>query len=597
MATFSDLLDEDLLFDLAGDRYFERGVEYFEYGRVRSLAQYGDRIVAEVAGTMPYQVQLWLEDETLNSRCSCPLGVDGLFCKHCVAVALAWIDEPPAYQPAADAPAKAGTTMADVQEYLARQTHETLVQMILDRALEDSGWREELLLKAAIRPAAGANGETNAEVAVEADIETFRQALHNAIIVVDFVDYYHADEYIDGVQTAVNGLEDLLDAGYPDAVIELCEEALYLLEDAFNAVDDSSGYLGMVADDIETLHRQACEIAQPDPQALAERLFKMELQSGFGFFHQAVETYADVLGEAGIAAYQKAVDAEARYLAYSDSKEVSNYSSRRRQIRRMQESLIAITGDAEALVAAIAKDLAHPDRYWQIIEIYQGASQMEAAIDWAKRGAQAFSQSHWQDRFDDFLVDAYEQQGQHDAALETAWSSYTQRPIPLLYQRLKHQADKTQAWSQWRERALARMREALEEANRKVSSISRGGRSQGISVSLLVEVLLWEGDVERAWQEAQTGECRSPLLLRLADLRTDEHPQASLAIYQAQVEPLVNQTNNEAYRNAVHLLFKVRDIMLASDREDEFDAYLEQLVKTYKRKRNFVSMLKGQGLA
>lgn len=95
MATLSDILDEDLLCDLAGEVYFERGVRYFEQDRVRSLAQYDEHITAEVMGTETYQVHLWLQDHELLSRCSCPLGVDELFCKHCVAVGLAWIDEPP----------------------------------------------------------------------------------------------------------------------------------------------------------------------------------------------------------------------------------------------------------------------------------------------------------------------------------------------------------------------------------------------------------------------------------------------------------------------------------------------------------------------
>ncbi len=46
MTTLSDLLDEDYLMDRAGDRYFQRGVYYFEEGRVHALAQYGDRITA-----------------------------------------------------------------------------------------------------------------------------------------------------------------------------------------------------------------------------------------------------------------------------------------------------------------------------------------------------------------------------------------------------------------------------------------------------------------------------------------------------------------------------------------------------------------------
>lgn len=177
MATFSDILDEDLLLELAGDRSFERGVDYFESGRVYSLAEYNERITAQVQGTQPYQVDLWLENDDLQYRCTCPVGVDGWFCKHCVAVALAWIDEPPPYQEPEASSTRPGTTIADVRDYLNQQDRDTLVRMILDQAMEDVRWRETLLLKAATHSNQGV------------DIGAFRRALRNAIAIGDFVDY------------------------------------------------------------------------------------------------------------------------------------------------------------------------------------------------------------------------------------------------------------------------------------------------------------------------------------------------------------------------------------------------------------------------
>ena len=164
--------------------------------------------------------------------------------------------------------------MDDVRQYLARQEHDTLVQMILNQAMEDSTWREKLLMRAASSHPGGA------------DINTFRRALQNAITTGDFVDYYEAASYAEAVQNAVDGLEDLLDQGYASEVVELSEEAIRLLEDALNHVDDSDGNLNLIMDQLPELHHQACEVAHPDPRALATRLFHLELESGFGFFYQ-----------------------------------------------------------------------------------------------------------------------------------------------------------------------------------------------------------------------------------------------------------------------------------------------------------------------
>ncbi|MBE9077447.1 hypothetical protein IQ241_09075 [Romeria aff. gracilis LEGE 07310] len=577
MATFSDILDEDLLMDLAGDRYYERGVGYFERGRVHSLAQYDERITAEVHGTEVYQVRLWLEDNELASRCSCPLGVEGAFCKHCVAVGLTWIAEPPLYRPDVAAPARVGITMEDVHDYLAQQERDTLVRMILNQAMEDTRWREYLLMKAAANRAGGV------------DIGTFRRALRSAIAVDGYVDYYAADGYAEGVETAIYGLEDLLNAGYDSDVVTLSEEAIALLEDAFNAVDDSSGGLSLVADQVQDLHYRACEAAQPDPQALAERLFHMELNSGFGFFHNALETYADILGEAGQDAYRELVDTEWKKLPEVVQPGDHSFSYRRSQLSRMKEALVSATGDLEELVAVIAQDLSQPSRYQRIAEIYQEAGQTDAAIDWAEQGVDAFD-AFRTGQLSDFLISAYEQQGRFNDAVNLVWEAFSRRPSLQLYQKLKRQADKAQRWPDWRDRALDRAR--LASAGQQPN----GPRFQPLQNSLLVEIFLWEGDLDQAWKAAKSGGCSRNLWMQLAEARAAEHPEDALSVYRPAIEPLIDQTHNDAYRQAVDLIVKVEDLMKKLDRKAEFEQFLAELSTTYKRKRNFIKLLNHRGL-
>ncbi|NET39328.1 MAG: hypothetical protein F6K19_46400 [Cyanothece sp. SIO1E1] len=577
MATLSDILDEDLLTNLAGDRYFERGVDYFERGLVQSLAQDGDHITAEVSGTERYQVHLWLEDDELMSRCTCPLGVDDLFCKHCVAVGLAWIDEPPPYRPAGNAPAKAGTTMQDVRDYLARQERDVLVKLILDQAMEDTRWRQQLLMKAAAQHAGGA------------DINTFRRSLRNAIITGDFVDYYAAAGYADDVQSVVDGLEDLLAQGYASDVIELTEEAIGLLETALNSIDDSNGNLNSIMDQLPNLHYRACLVARPNPHALAERLFNMEMQSGYGFFSDALDTYAAILGEAGRATYQQLVDAEWEQLPELGNRERYSFDYRRSKLNRMKENLVAASGTLADLVAVMAKDLSRPYRYLQIAKLYQEHGQTDEAISWAETGLEAFSDSHHAGQLGDFLIAEYEHQGRLEDAINIVWQDFCQSSSLPLYQKLKQQADKANAWSEWREKALVHVRQAVAKTtDRRVLA--------HIGYSLLVEIFLWEGDLDQAWQAAQTGGCSKNLWMQLAAARAADHPEDALSVYQPAIEPLINQTSNEAYSKAVDLLLKVRDLMARLNRQSEFETFLANLSTTYKRKRNFIKFLKQRNL-
>ena len=76
---------------LAGDKAFELGTEYFTAGRVVSVTEHGGKLSGTVQGTEEYQVSLSVEGRALSFDCNCPMGVEGAFCRHCVAVGLAWL--------------------------------------------------------------------------------------------------------------------------------------------------------------------------------------------------------------------------------------------------------------------------------------------------------------------------------------------------------------------------------------------------------------------------------------------------------------------------------------------------------------------------
>ena len=79
---------------LADPRSFMRGLAYQQQGRVEVEAQGSDVVTATVRGSMPYRVEL-RRAPRLSWSCTCPVGENGDFCKHCVAVALqVTADEP-----------------------------------------------------------------------------------------------------------------------------------------------------------------------------------------------------------------------------------------------------------------------------------------------------------------------------------------------------------------------------------------------------------------------------------------------------------------------------------------------------------------------
>lgn len=88
MAWFTD----EHLRALAGPKSYQRGTGYLD--AVADLRVVPGGVRAIVHGTEPYGVRLLSEDGRLTGTCDCPVGAEGAFCKHCVALGLVVLDVP-----------------------------------------------------------------------------------------------------------------------------------------------------------------------------------------------------------------------------------------------------------------------------------------------------------------------------------------------------------------------------------------------------------------------------------------------------------------------------------------------------------------------
>lgn len=565
---------------MAGARSYARGEEYFARGHVRSLAAHEGTITAKVRGTREYRVELWVERGEFDYSCTCPVGADGEFCKHCVAVALAWLDEAHAE---AGKPKKARPTitMDDVRAHLAGQDKDTLVATLMQQAMEDGRLRQRLLMKAARKSPKGL------------DLATYRTAVDNAVDSAEFVDYREMYGYAQGIGEAIDSLEELLKEGHAAEVIELAEHALGAVEQAIESVDDSDGYMGSILERLQELHLAACRKAKPDPEVLAKRLFEWELRTDWDTFFGAAERYAGVLGKKGLAVYRTLAEAQwERVPALAPGRSDAQTYGKRFRITHIMETLARRSGDVEALVAIKKRDLSSAWAYLQIAEAYQQAGKHDLALEWAERGLKAFPQ-RTDARLREFLAAEYHRRKRHDEAMVLAWSGFAESPGLGQYRSLKGHADRTDAWPAWRDKALAHVREGIAKAKANSQRV-RGGWFTRADHSELVRIFLWEKDIEAAWQEAKAGGCTSDLWLDLAARREKEHPEDALPVYQGQVEPTLQRKHNEAYREAIGFLRKVRALMVRLGREGEFASYLDSVRVAHKPKRNFMKLLEGE---
>ena len=576
------MITQDELEALAGERSFARGEEYFESGCVHSLSENLNVITAEVRGTSIYAVRLWAEDGELAASCTCPWAEEGNFCKHCVAVGLAWLARDRAAAKGKPgrgrARARPELTPDDIRAMLKAEDKDHLVEMIMEQAVNDRGLAERLVMKTARRQPGGAN------------VATFRRVLTDAFSTGGFVDWRGAWAYARRIQEAINGVEEFLNEGHAAEVIELLEHALRQCERALGQIDDSDGAVGEVRDRLLELHLRACGKARPEPEALAQRLFDWEMTSQWDIFHGAVHTYASVLGAKGLATYRKLAEAAwARVPALAPDDKRDSFEHKRFAITSIMETLADLSGDVELQVAVRSRDLSNAYDFLQIAEIYRQAGQHDKAMEWAENGVKAFPE-RTDRRLREFLADEYHRRRRHDGAMALIWTEFSEEPSLETYQLLKRHADRAKQWPGWREDALTAIRERIAEAKskRRPSDFCSWNRADH---SDLVRIFLWEKDAEVAWQEAEAGGCSDDLWMELAAKREKEHPADAVAIYQREVEHLIDGKNNSAYEEAVRLLSKVAGLMARLGRTDEFRSYLIGARARHKPKRNLLRLL------
>lgn len=557
-----DLLDRTLLRQMAGDAEFRKGENYYQAGAVRQVQVAGDRITAKVSGSRAYRVKLWRGRGQLQFSCNCDRGHEPEFCKHCVAVGLAWLAGP------AGQAAKPGVTRDELRDHLRGLDKERLIHLALEAMDYDDILRRRLMLETigVTRP--------RKPDAPPPDLATYRQILREAIECADYVDYEAMPDYTQGVEEAIRPLGELLRGGHAAAVVELAELALVELDKANDMIDGGDGSLNAAYDDLQHYHLEACRQAQLPPEKLAARLLEYEIEGGLGVFNNTAAAYAEVLGENGLRAWRRLLTQEWQNLPplSAGGGATGDIDHRRFQINALMERMAGDAGDLEALAAIRQRDLTSPPDFLALAETYRAAHRLDQAITAAERGLSARGDLSG---LRDFLADAYLQARRPADAAALIWQQYEETPDLDTFAHLK--AVSGPGWPAWRERALELLRALPPQPDR----------------SVLVEALLSEGLAEEAWAEARAGGCRVRLWLALAERRAATAPDDALHVYQDQLNAIIAGGDQRAYRQAIEVLARIRRLLETLGRREDFGAFSAEVRAAHRQKRNFLKLLDG----
>jgi hypothetical protein len=170
------------------------------------------------------------------------------------------------------------------------------------------------------------------------------------------------------------------------------------------------------------------------------------------------------------------------------------------------------------------------------------------------------------------------------------WQDFVVVPSVEGYQRVREYGEADGSGERWRERALDELRKQPSLAT-PPPLIKGYTWPRPMGHSILVSVLLWEGDVQVAWEAAHVGGCMEGVWLTLARQRALQHPRDAIPVFCRQVEAAVDVAKRDGYEQAVSLLTEVSECYERLGASTEFADYVRSLRTAHRRKRNFIAAL------
>lgn len=586
--SLADALTLKRVRDLAGSKSFARGLAYFHDGAVGLLEIRDDQVKARVQGMHTYRVKLAaLRGGELDYDCTCPVGADGEFCKHAVAVALSWLENsgeenfPPGEPAPSGKPRKKRKTQADtLAEFLATLPEAKLREWLMEAAARDRGLRDKLLMQA--RAASGGKPANR--------LASFRAAVLKAARQPYFLDWREAQDFADrlhDVAELIGARIKLAEPGLPAIIEETIRQAEASLEN----VDDSNGAVQEALHRLGETHLAACKASKPDATELAERLFRIETAAEWDFYPSTVPHYLGVLGADGLRHYRQRVLEAAGAAPVKTRTSINSTGYSRYTIEQLLDRLCRHDGNDTPMLRFLEKDLGSAFDYLKLAERHLNAGRAQQALEWAERGLAAYPDKQ-DGRLTDFCIALHRKHGQTARADELAWKQFAQRPYFESWQRLlKHtpQAKRKEAGL----RGIAHLEQVMRQEESAPEKPSRNPvRASANARSSLVRIHLRMKNAEQVWQLANGHAINDDLWPQVAQMRGQTHPEQAIAVYKKLLPNAVRRGQSGArYDEAHELVSRIRDLRIRQGRREEFRQELAALRAEYKAKRNFIKRL------
>ena len=559
-------ITDNFLQRLAGEPTFRRGLDYFRHGHVESLSVSNSRVTATVVGTHAYTVVLKHTAKSLDGVCNCPAS-DGMdFCKHCVAVALAYV------QQQADITQLSGGGKDDqLKAYLLQLDKTQLLAQLTEIINSDNHLKKIWLQKA--------------ELALgKKDGKTLKKLITQALPYRSLWGHREAMHYFVQAESLLQPVIEQCQQMDAEQSFILQQYAYQRLNKALERIDDSGGArFGLESILGKALVADFSRLPWT-PSQKADWLLE-QTDHNLDVFPAVPEAFLanNVLPEVAKIYYQQL---QVRWEALpplspnaADEKHSKYYQLLHHLLHHASESK-----DLARIIALKGKVAIHADAYLELIVLNVERNDFSAAEFWL-------------------------------AKIKRETKRDTNKVLPLQAEIILLQAQQryTEALTlQWKKFYLTRQCSDYLETQRlteRVGGSVQGGYQQAEEYLIqymkqnqprfpwdlpsyeLMEFYFHHQQFEKALQIAQGHKVNQDQLYALAQNIVQSHTEEAVQIYRSMVIELVNTTDNKAYRKAATMLVQLKtelDKLSDARWQSMFQKLLTEIRNSLKRKRNFI---------
>ncbi len=558
----------------AGARSYLRGEDYFYDGRVRRLNIQDNLLTGDVHGGETYHARISEVDGMLCGDCSCPMGEMGIFCKHLVALGLAYLDKRKKGQDMETAPAFSWN------DFLHTCDKDKLIKIVQEMSPNNPNIIERYRLETLARD------KNSVLPALKSKVDELVELVEN----VDDEDYGdYANEYDDFDVQSDLLLKTLRALSQKKEYDLLWEISSYAIEKFLNCANASHVLL---EDSLEELSRHFLD-AVNDGARSHDEVLKVFLSwedkvenVGYFFLLQIFNGLPlDIRKKWSVHALQK-------WKAYPPRK-LGDYSSD--ELREYLEITLLHWGEEQGddalKLKILKKRMSSSHGVIELADEYCRQGLTKEVLPLLQKAHKELPQCR---EITDRLTKELQQSNNPTQALELAWNEFTKAPASNdTLGRLEEVAGKLKCWEEYYQKVL----DTLETQDK--NSPPPSPRDLWFPPprwrQLRVEVLFSHGNQQEAWDLAQGARLSEDCWLTLADWRSRQFPLEAADVLKRVLNDALAPTGEEAYRHVIWLLERYRQYLQAGNNEGEFAAYCDSLRQTYKRRRLLMEQLKRAG--